>query len=582
MREQIEEFPEQEWRHPTLALHWNVLKEVIETIGSLPAESGGAIGGNEDGTEVTHFHFDMTSGASAATYSPDHRLLNRLFKRDWNPRGVRLRGFVHSHPGHMNRPSHGDGIYAEEILKGIDDLEFLWLPIVNTVPETGQFRLTPWAAYRGRDGISIVRADIQVVDVPAEVTLEVKGESVFNAIQSGVICNEIVVGKLRSTVLTTVHSAASAERRPVPVAAGGKKVTIPVGNRSLPASFEGHDTFARVQSAYDLDIMRAGRVIAVGAGGAASWLEELARAGLGQFILIDPDRVSESNLATQQTYRKDIGRPKVECIAERIADINPAASIMALQKCLDHIGDEEFRRLAFDPIDDQKRKQTVICGLTDNFFAQARVNRLALQFGLPSLCAQVYKEGRAAEVTFTFPGVTPACHRCILSARYRHFLEQGGRNDVTSDGTPIFSTTRLNATKGFIALALLHHESDHPRWGKILTRVANRNLVQIRMDPDFAETMNMGVFNRVFEHADHARLFFDETVWLPQERECPATGYAACPDCGGTGDLRDAIGKFDDTRLVAPRDSKASPDGRKPHANVLRAQSAYRRIERLT
>ena len=98
-------------------------------------------------------------------------------------------------------------------------------------------------------------------------------------------------------------------------------------------------------------------------------------------------------------------------------------------------------------------------------------------------------------------------------------------------------------------LALIHHDSGHPRWGGMLSRIGKRNLVQIRMDPDFSETLGLKVFDRVFEGADRERLFFDEVVWLPQDQEGPDTGYAPCPDCGGTGDLRAAIGKFHDTRL---------------------------------
>src|SRR5947209_191492 len=62
---------------------------------------------------------------------------------------------------------------------------------------------------------------------------------------------------------------------------------------------------------------------------------------------------------------------------------------------------------------------TLLCGLTDSFWAQAQVNRLALHLGIPSLCAQQYQYGQAAEITFTYPGVTPACHRCMLNSRYK-------------------------------------------------------------------------------------------------------------------------------------------------------------------
>ncbi len=542
---------------PLLILHWGVLEEVVKTIGTLPAETGGAIGGNGQGMEVSHYHFDEGSRTSAVTYSPDYKLLNHLFKTEWNPKGIRLRGFIHSHPGRMGRPSYGDEVYADRILKAIEDLDCLWLPIVNTVPDTGQFRLTAWAAYRSKRGVSVVRGKVQVVNAPKISFLEIGGEAVLEAIEPGRILDEIVVGKApavavvgHSGTLNQAHAASEPkESRGMGTEVGGR------GEGLVTSPIHTGSTFERVQDAYDLDLMRNSRVIAVGAGGAAEWLEQLARAGLGQFVMIDPDVVSETNLATQQTYRRDIGRPKVDCIAERIRDINPTARTIAIQKTLDELTDKEIHRLAFDPIDGRETRRTVVCGLTDNFYAQARVNRIALHFELPSLCAQVYKEGRGAEITYTYPGITPACHRCILSSRYRYFLEQGQKNDVTSHGTPIFATARLNAIKGFLILALLHHGSNHPRWGDMLTRIGKRNLIQVRMDPDFAQTIGIGVFDRVFEGSDKDRLFFDETLWLPQEQECADTGYAACPDCGGTGDLRDAIGKFDDTRLMTGSES---------------------------
>ncbi|MCS7222649.1 MAG: hypothetical protein RML36_07875 [Anaerolineae bacterium] len=44
------------------------------------------------------------------------------------------------------------------------------------------------------------------------------------------------------------------------------------------------------------------------------------------------------------------------------------------------------------------------------------------------------------------------------------------------------------------------------------------------------------------------RIFFDEAIWLPQKPDCPENGFPTCPDCGGTGDLHNAIGAFADTR----------------------------------
>jgi hypothetical protein len=575
-------------RFPVLVLSWNVLEELIKTIGSQRAESGGIIGGKGDSTAVTHCYFDKTSSNSAVTYSPDHNFVNQHLKFEWNPQDIRLKGFPHSHPGFNSSPSHGDTVYAERILNGIEDLLCLWVPIINTIPDTGIFKLTPWVVFPSKKGVSVEKGQVQIINVPQVSSLEICGIKVIEieALKLGLPLDEIVIGKKTHKRPTL---AIPDENFPITLAksivgnSGELKNVIdkirPQNsdmNRNV-ATFDIRNTFDRVQSAYNLDLMHKTRIIAVGVGGAAEYLETLARAGVGQFVMIDPDVVSETNLATQQVYRKDIGRPKVDCIAERIRDINPTAVTIALQKNLDDLNDDEMKAFAVDPIDGFEPGKTIICGLTDNFFAQARVNRLALHLGIPSLCAQVYKEGRGAEVTFTYPGVTPACHRCILSSRYSHYLEKGQENNVTSHGTPIFATARLNAIKGFLTLALSHHGTNHPRWGSMLLHIGKRNLVQLRLDPDFAEIFDLTVFDKVFKDADRDRLFFDEAVWLPQNQECPDSGNPiCCPDCGGTGNLSDSIGKFDDTRLQL-KEQATSPSHIFPFkADTLRAVAAYK------
>lgn len=491
----------------TFAISTTTLRQISESIGSRPAEQGGALGGNRDDDIVTHFFFDRSARRTGATYSPDHHRLNRLFDEKWNPAGINLLGFVHSHPPGCFSPSSGDIEYAERILEAIPKLKHLYLPIVMTKPDTGRFELIPYAAVRNGRGVRIDRLELQLTD--------------------DVDADDDVNGAERSD-----------------------------GRISDDLS----ETFRRVRGAYDLDRLGRWRVIYVGVGGAAGFVEDMARAGVGEHVLIDPDVVSETNLATQQVYRKDLRRPKVECLAERLRDINPAVRVITRPESLDDIDDSEFAALLGPAAHKAPERNTLICGLTDNFIAQARVNRLALHFGVPSLSAQVYREGRGAEITFTYPGVTPACQRCVLSARYAAYLGERFENDVTSDGTPIFATTRLNALKGMIAMAILHHRGDHPRWGRLLERIGNRNLIQIRLDPDIASTLGLSVFDRVFGGGDRSRILFDDVVWLPQQPDREdLNGRPTCLDCGGTGDLRQASGTFADTRVMCPLEESNAP-----------------------
>ena len=178
---------------PVFRVTWKVLEAIATSIGTLPAETGGALGGDESGDEINRFHFDETARRSCATYSPDHKFLNQLFKKEWKPHDIRLKGFVHSHPGYNCRPSHGDEIYAERILMAIPDLEILWLPIINTLADTGGFKLTPWAAELKNGTLTIIRGAVQVVGIPRKSSAKLWGMEANSLFGSGSVIPEISI-----------------------------------------------------------------------------------------------------------------------------------------------------------------------------------------------------------------------------------------------------------------------------------------------------------------------------------------------------------------------------------------------------
>ena len=75
------------------------------------------------------------------------------------------------------------------------------------------------------------------------------------------------------------------------------------------------------------------KVAVFGIGGVGSYVVEgLVRAGIGNFVLIDDDKVCLTNLNRQIiATRKTIGKPKVEVAKERILEINPEARVETYQ-----------------------------------------------------------------------------------------------------------------------------------------------------------------------------------------------------------------------------------------------------------
>ena len=80
--------------------------------------------------------------------------------------------------------------------------------------------------------------------------------------------------------------------------------------------------------------LKKSKISILGIGGVGSYVVEgLARAGIGNFILVDKDEVDITNLNRQIiATRKTIGKPKVEVAKERILEINPEANVEIYQE----------------------------------------------------------------------------------------------------------------------------------------------------------------------------------------------------------------------------------------------------------
>ena len=78
-----------------------------------------------------------------------------------------------------------------------------------------------------------------------------------------------------------------------------------------------------------LEKLENSKVIIYGIGGVGSYVvEALARAGVGNLSLVDPDKISISNINRQiHSNFKTVGKNKIEVMKERILEINPKANV---------------------------------------------------------------------------------------------------------------------------------------------------------------------------------------------------------------------------------------------------------------
>ncbi|NTV15527.1 MAG: hypothetical protein HGA96_16620 [Desulfobulbaceae bacterium] len=547
----------------TVLISQKVLHSFQEHIGNHPAERGGMLGRDTDGV-IRHFEPDHNGRCTSSAYDPDIAHLNAVI-RSWKKQGIEFCGFGHSHPSGFCRLSAYDKWYAGEILAAFKKLDFLVLPIIQTVPDTGNFEIMPFIAVP--DSTDRKKCKIAEAQFLVENNYDYSDYKEIRRLRKAE--NQPAQDEGLKNFTTPSRYFGNFEYlgrefaeplNPLP----------PVTAEAIRNAWELHldsvsqrDKYlVRLGKGVDKNLLDRTRVVVVGTGGSASLIRNCARMGFGEFVLIDPDVASDTNIATQQVNPDAIGLAKVEILGRDIVTLNPAAAVLAITKKVEQIDDFHFRDLFHKPLRcgqvshgvpvREAPRQTILMVLTDNFWAQARGHRLGLHFGLPTICAQEYLEGRGAEITYTVPGVTPACHRCITASRYRAYIDENYLNDVTSVGAPIFAAELLNAALGHTLLMVAHHGTDHQRWGNLIERLGNRNLIRLRMDPDFDSIFGNTFSKRLDGAKDETGFFMLDSLFLAQTPDYGQTETRpVCPDCGGTGDLRDSIGKYQDTRAMS-------------------------------
>lgn len=151
--------------------------------------------------------------------------------------------------------------------------------------------------------------------------------------------------------------------------------------------------------------LREARVLVVGAGALGSEvLKNLALLGVGSLYVVDRDVVEAANLARGVLYRaSDRGRPKSECAARAVKEINPEVRVRAV------VGDvrADVGLGLFAEMD-------VVIGGLDNREARLWVNRQCWKVGRPWVDGAIQELSGVVKV-FVPPG--GACYECAMTER---------------------------------------------------------------------------------------------------------------------------------------------------------------------
>lgn len=166
--------------------------------------------------------------------------------------------------------------------------------------------------------------------------------------------------------------------------------------------------FSRNKGILETDVMGKKCAVILGCGSVGSLVAmELARAGVGHFVLVDADTLEYHNLCRHQCGIEDVGDLKVNALKRKLLNINPDVDVVTFGGIIQNIP---------KTILDEKcvPKETIFVGCADNRTADVYSNRIAVYYDAAFLSIGFWERAYAGEIFYHIPGKGMPCYHCAL------------------------------------------------------------------------------------------------------------------------------------------------------------------------
>jgi len=168
------------------------------------------------------------------------------------------------------------------------------------------------------------------------------------------------------------------------------------------------DVFSRNTGILETNLMMDKCAIILGCGSVGSLVAlELARAGVGSFVLVDNDILEYHNICRHQCAIMEVGMYKVNAIAQRIREINPFANIEVQSIMIEQMNKDVFETYC-------KADKAIIVGCADNREADVYANGIAAMYGVPFISIGFWERAFAGEIFYYLPKANMPCYKCAL------------------------------------------------------------------------------------------------------------------------------------------------------------------------
>lgn len=166
--------------------------------------------------------------------------------------------------------------------------------------------------------------------------------------------------------------------------------------------------FSRNKGILETDVMNKKCAVILGCGSVGSLVAmELARAGVGHFVLVDADTLEYHNLCRHQCGIEDVGDLKVNALQRKLLNINPNVDIRTFGGIVQNIPKEILDEMCVP-------EETIFVGCADNRAADVYSNRIAIYYDAAFLSIGFWERAYAGEIFYHIPGKGMPCYACAL------------------------------------------------------------------------------------------------------------------------------------------------------------------------
>lgn len=171
------------------------------------------------------------------------------------------------------------------------------------------------------------------------------------------------------------------------------------------------DVFSRNTGILESSIMLDKGALLIGCGSVGSLVAvELAKAGVGRFMLVDNDIFGYHNICRHQCGIYDVGRYKTDAVADRILQINPYATIVKKNCMIQEVDRDEV--IAFCG------SSSIAIGGADNREGDLYACQLAVEAGMPFMSVGCWERAFAGEIFYCLPQGQPTYDDFLAAVGY--------------------------------------------------------------------------------------------------------------------------------------------------------------------